>query len=103
MCRRQSTVEVEEIVRFFSSQKLRLHGFGVKVSGLREYADVLSSSDSLAWSMKGRYVPGCAPGHRTESNCLSFALDWYQRIRDAMPAAGVVDPTACPEPLSRAA
>jgi hypothetical protein len=50
------------------------------VLGLARYADAIRSSDSLAWSFRGRYVPGCTPSHRTESNCLRFALAWHQRL-----------------------
>lgn len=84
VCRRQNSAEVERIVRVFAARDLKLHGFGVKTTGLSRYAGALSSSDSLAWSMRGRYVPGCTPSHRTESNCLRFALSWYRRIQAAV-------------------
>jgi hypothetical protein len=67
-----------------AARNLRLHGFGVKTGGLARYAEALSSSDSMAWSFRGRHVPGCAPSHRTESNCLRFALDWHRRIQNAL-------------------
>lgn len=81
VCRRQHTAEVEHIMRTLAARGLRLHGFGVKTIGLSRYAEVLSSSDSAAWSLRGRYVPGCSPSHRTESNCLRFALAWHHRLR----------------------
>jgi hypothetical protein len=71
--RHQHTIEVEQIMRTLAARRLRLHGFGVKTTGLSRYAEVLSSSDSMAWSFRGRHVPGCSPSHRTESNCLHFA------------------------------
>lgn len=80
VCRRQHTAEVEQIMRSLATRGLRLHGFGVKTTGLSRYAEVLSSSDSMAWSYRGRYVPGCASGHRTESNCVRFALSWRRNL-----------------------
>jgi hypothetical protein len=44
------------------------------------FADAIASSDSAAWSFRGRYVPGCTPSHRSESNCLRFALAWHTRL-----------------------
>jgi hypothetical protein len=47
MCRRQSSAEVERIMRTFAARELNLHGFGVKITGLDRYAEALSSSDSM--------------------------------------------------------
>jgi hypothetical protein len=47
---------------------------------LARYATELASADSMAWSYRGRYVPGCASTHRTESNCVHFALAWHHRL-----------------------
>jgi hypothetical protein len=80
VCRRQHTAEVEQIVRSLVTRGYRLHAFGAKVLGLGRYANVLSSSDSAAWSFRGRYIPGCSPSHRTESNCLHFAIAWHDRL-----------------------
>jgi hypothetical protein len=56
----------------------RLHGFGVKRTGLRHTGVWLQSADSMAWSFQARRqrlrLPGCA--HRTCSNCLRYALRW---------------------------
>lgn len=84
ICRRQHTTEVEQIVRSLAARGLRIHAFGAKVLGLGRYADSLSSSDSAAWSFRGRYVPGCSPTHRTESNCLRFALSWHDRLQRSL-------------------
>ena len=85
--RRQSSADVERIMRAFAARNLNLHGFGVKLSGLNRYAETLSSSDSMSWSMRGRYVPGCTPSHRSESNCLRFALAWYDRLQRSFGAS----------------
>jgi len=87
VCRRQHTAEVEQIMRTLAARGLRLHGFGVKTTGLSRYATTLASADSMAWSFRGRHVPGCSPSHRTESNCLRFALAWHDRLlRSLAPA-----------------
>ncbi|MGA6164163.1 DUF7221 family queuine tRNA-ribosyltransferase-like protein [Amycolatopsis magusensis] len=87
VCRRQHTDEVEDIMRALAVRGLSLHGFGVKITGLARYADTLTSSDSAAWSLRGRHVPGCAPSHRSESNCLHFALAWHDRVARALDTA----------------
>jgi hypothetical protein len=84
ICRRQHTGQVERIVRSLATRGYRLHAFGAKVLGLERYSDAIVSSDSMSWSMRGRYVPGCAPSHRSESNCLRFALSWHHRIQQAV-------------------
>lgn len=95
VCRRQHTAEVEQIMRSLAARGYRLHAFGAKVLGLGRYADAISSSDSASWSLRGRYVPGCSPTHRSESNCLRFALTWYARVTQPLPAP---DPKACSRP-----
>jgi hypothetical protein len=84
ICRRQHTSEVEQIIRALAGRGLRLHGFGVKITGLSRYANKLISADSMAWSFRGRHVAGCSPTHRTESNCVHFALAWHDRVRQAL-------------------
>lgn len=79
VCRRQDTSEAARIFR--SLEPLKLHGFGVKVSGLSVYADALSSADSLAWSYRARMshpLPGCT--HKSCANCPRFALRWREQV-----------------------
>jgi hypothetical protein len=83
VCRRQHMREAERIVRRLAP--LRLHGFGVKTTGLARFADALVSSDSLAWSAGARRqppLPGCP--HRNCANCPRWALAWRQRIIDLL-------------------
>jgi hypothetical protein len=80
VCRRQHTVEVERIVRSLAARGYKLHAFGAKVLGLARYADAIASSDSASWSLRGRHVPGCTYTHRSESNCLRFALRWHAQL-----------------------
>lgn len=80
VCRRQHTGEVEQIMRSLAATGLRLHGFGVKITGLARYAETLSSADSASWSLAGRHTTGCAPSHRSESNCVHFATAWHTKL-----------------------
>lgn len=88
ICRRQGTHEAERIIRTFHERGIRLHAFGAKTTGLRRYADVLASSDSLAWSFRARRdepMPGCS--HAACSNCPRFALAWREKILGVLGAA----------------
>lgn len=81
VCRRQSTTEIDVIVTELASYGIRLHGFGVKTSGLSRYGRHLTSADSLAWSYNARRHPPL-PGHthRSCANCLDWALAWRHRV-----------------------
>ena len=60
---------------------LRLHAFGVKITGLRRFHDALASADSMAWSYDARRttaLPGCP--HRSCNNCPTYALRWRERV-----------------------
>ncbi|MFF1608862.1 hypothetical protein ACFVYA_13875 [Amycolatopsis sp. NPDC058278] len=94
VCRRQASQEVDDIVRALAERGLRRHGFGVKTTGLRRFGDVLASADSMAWSARGRREPGCAPGHRSEANCLPYALAWRRTLIDSLSTSQRVNPTA---------
>jgi hypothetical protein len=84
VCRRQDTSSAELIIRRLASDGLRLHGFGVKITGLARYWDALASADSMAWSLDAamqvrKGVPSCDPSRRVScANCLHYALDWFE-------------------------
>ena len=80
ICRRQATGEAARIVGSLAPP-LRLHGFGVKLTGLARFGHLLASADSLAWSYRGRRskpLPGCT--HANCANCIRFAGLWRQRV-----------------------
>lgn len=86
VCRRQGTSEGEQIFRELFYCGLKLHGFGLKIKAIRNYGEILSSSDSLAWSYRARRsppLPGCT--HKSCSNCLRFALDWLSKLPQPKP------------------
>lgn len=83
VCRRQHTDEAVEIFKTLHSHGLRLHGFGLKLTGLRKAAQYLRSADSLAWSYGARRaktrLPGCK--HRGAcGNCMAYALSWRDKV-----------------------
>jgi hypothetical protein len=84
VCRRQGTKEGGDIFKLVSWLGIRLHGFGVKLTGLTAYARYLSSADSLAWSYMARRNPGRCPAqsatHKNCANCLPYALRWRERV-----------------------
>jgi hypothetical protein len=82
VCRRQSGMTAAGIFRGLATlYRLRLHGFGVKTSGLRASGDVLVSADSMAWSAAARWTRPL-PGHQHAScsSCLDFAILWRQAL-----------------------
>ena len=84
VCRRQATTEIAALVR--SLAPLRLHGFGVKTSGLVRYGQHLTSCDSMAWSYAGRRQRPCPVRGLTSCNhCLHFATDWRSRVLAQQP------------------
>jgi hypothetical protein len=81
VCRRQNMAEAGRIVQRLAGDGLRLHAFGVKLTGLESFGDLLTSSDSMAWSRHARNrrpLPGCR--HRNCANCLRYALRWRNQI-----------------------
>lgn len=88
VCRRQGTAIVEDLVWEFSRQGLRIHGFGIKLQGLRRAGARLASADSMAWSLRARRsppLPGCR--HASCANCLRFALGWRERVLETVERA----------------
>lgn len=86
VCRRQATVEIQEIMQGLHRLGLNLHGFGVKTLGLQAYASSLVSVDSLAWSFAARRSAPL-PGHTSHincANCLEYALLWRQKLLDKL-------------------
>lgn len=83
VCRRQHTDEIRAVFEAILERdaELPVHGFGVKILGLREYGNLLTTADSMAWSYNARRNPpraGCT--HQSCSNCLLWALQWRRKI-----------------------
>ncbi|MCX5070770.1 hypothetical protein OOJ91_33540 [Micromonospora lupini] len=80
VCRRTSLLGTSLLISRLAADGIAVHGFGFGVKGLEFSAQHLASSDSMAWSAAGRREPGCDPGHKTEANCLDYALWWRGRV-----------------------
>lgn len=79
VCRRQNTQEAALIVR--SLAPLKLHGFGIKLTGLEVFGHALASADSMAWSYRARNDhPMRGHTHKSCANCLEWALRWAERV-----------------------
>lgn len=81
VCRRQGTRDADAIMSAVTTAVpgIRVHGFGVKTTGLGQYGELLTSADSLAWSYAARRsapLPECRGRHATCSNCPTYALRW---------------------------
>lgn len=90
VCRRQDTAEADRIVRALAP--LRLHGFGVKITGLQRFGHRLASADSLAWSYNARRNPpmrGCT--HKSCANCPRRAVWWRDRLLTSLSRRGWQD------------
>lgn len=81
VCRRQQLEGGREVIEEFARRGIRLHAFGMKITGLRQIAYLLKSSDSMAWSYAGRMkTPPPSHGHKSCANCMTWALEWRQRV-----------------------
>lgn len=90
VCRRQATGEAADIIAAVRDAipGIRLHGFGIKISGLAAYGSHLSSCDSMAWSMAARRearLAGCT-GHARCANCPRYAFRWRERVLASLAA-----------------
>jgi hypothetical protein len=105
VCRRQSTGQIAVIVTTLACLGLRLHGFGIKITGLHLYGHLLASADSMAWSYAARRAPAlprCA-GHRNCANCLTYATRWRDRILAATTSRRCQASLFDPDPVEVAA
>ena len=79
ICRRQNMSEAGSIVR--ALQPLKLHGFGVKLTGLESYGDALASADSMAWSYAARKDFAMrGHSHKSCANCFDYAMRWRDQV-----------------------
>ena len=81
ICRRQATGEIANLIAALHGDGLRLHGFGIKTSGLYRYGWCLASADSMAWSYRGRHINPCPhTGAVSCANCLPHAQQWRRNV-----------------------
>lgn len=81
VCRRQNTTVAGTVFASLAAEGIKLHGFGLKMTGLRASLSSLASADSMAWSLNARKNPPrpeCT--HKSCANCLPFALEWLRDV-----------------------
>ncbi|MBT8225439.1 MAG: hypothetical protein HKP61_21875 [Dactylosporangium sp.] len=104
VCRRQATGQAGAIIGALHTAGLtRLHGFGFKTLGLISHGHLLTSADSMAWSLDARRkppLPGCR-GHRNCANCPRYATTWRTRLLTTI--AGTHQPPTLFDDLEHAA
>jgi hypothetical protein len=76
ICRRQRTERTSRLSNTLASYGLRLHGFGLKTSGLLHAHRWMHSSDSMAWSFAARKA------QTGLQNSLPEALGWRAALLD---------------------
>jgi hypothetical protein len=83
VCRRQATMSLLKLARYFDH--LPLHLFGTKLQGIEMLTRLgipFASSDTLAWSYDARrlgepFLPSCT--HKACNSCPDYALAWHAR------------------------
>jgi len=82
ICRRNADRDIGSVLTALAP--LRVHAFGVKGTAFRQYAQFMSSADSMAWSASARFqgikLPGCTHRGRTCSHCPRWALRWRESL-----------------------
>lgn len=96
VCRRQRDSEIIGVVAAVARLGVRLHGFGVKLSGLPVLRHYLFSSDSMAWCYtawrNGTLLPECqaeiamglARSKKNCAHCERYALRWREKALRAI-------------------
>jgi hypothetical protein len=87
VCRRQNTIASFHIFSVLHAHGLKLHGFGLKMTGLRASAQDLASADSMAWSYSGRRnppIPGHEARHKNCANCPEYAASWREEALESI-------------------
>lgn len=83
VCRLQSTSLIVDIVTAITEAVpgIKLHGYGVKVGGIRRCGQKFVSTDSQSWSKDALHNPPL-PGHTHQHcvSCIDWAFAWYQRL-----------------------
>jgi len=83
VCRRQNTDEIGYLFKCLSAKGIKIHGFGVKIQGIKKYGQYLKSADSMAWSFGARHEEKCGickSNAKNCANCLDYALKWRQKV-----------------------
>jgi hypothetical protein len=81
ICRESHTPRVASIVTALAEAGLRQHTYGVKITGLRAFGDLIVSTDTASWSYAAMFRPplsGCR--HQRCGSCMRWAAQWRQDL-----------------------
>jgi hypothetical protein len=104
VCRRQHMYSTERIFQELHFAGItQLHAFGMKIKGLADFGDLVTTADSQAWGVSARLRPEPCPfGRRSEQNCLHRALEWRSEVLRVWPGHDTPtdrEPTASTMPV----
>lgn len=88
---RQTDPEVLEALEELSTAGVSLHGFGIKIEGIRKAAPFLKSSDSMAWSWHARKTGGDANGQPDAERYRGLLLDEIRKLEEYMSYEGIFE------------
>ena len=82
---RQQSDDVPQVLSRLQANRLRIHGFGLSLAGLKRVSGSLVSADSMVWSFIARRrrlkYDRCRSKHSVCNNCLAYALSWRRQIQ----------------------
>lgn len=84
VCRRQGTTGAVHLLLRITAEGLRLHGFGLKATALKQLAPFFESADSMAWSYAARREKRrCGNPSSSCANHLHAALEWRDTVLES--------------------
>jgi hypothetical protein len=87
---RQTSDEVVDLLEELSSKGLSLHGFGIKLAGLRRSLPFLRSSDSMAWSFHARKNGGDPNGQPDAEAYRTMMMDEVRKAEEYADYKGIL-------------
>lgn len=91
ICRRTNSAEITEILHELQLRGLRLHAFGLKSAALERNNETIKSTDSMAWSLRGRYITGSTGETDSEGRSLQNSQEFAEQWRTRMQAAAKIE------------
>lgn len=88
---RQTDDEVIETLEELSKAGLKLHGFGIKIEGVRKAVPFLKSSDSMAWSWHARKTGGDRNGQPDAERYRTLLLQEVRKVEEYMSYEGIFE------------
>lgn len=87
---RQTSDEVVDLLEELSSRGMSLHGFGIKLEGLRRSLPFLRSSDSMAWSFHARKNGGDRNGQPDAEAYRRLVMDEVKKAEEYVSYEGIL-------------